>query len=156
MRVSLDERLFRDSITPHFASEDYYFKRSNLKLFGDVLYKKAQNKTEFVLQTFATNRGSRVVNHSLRIYEDAATFLAERGGKLKIETPIADPNVLGSHIFVGKLQGKPGELLVKSIPFDRYEEEEFKRGLYEVAMLQRILKEENNRFGYVFHEAFVV
>jgi len=45
MRVSLDERLFRDSMGPHFGSEDYYFKRSNLKLFGDLLYKKAQNKT---------------------------------------------------------------------------------------------------------------
>ena len=40
MKLSLDERLFRDSIGPRYSSEDYFFKPSNLKLFGDLLYKK--------------------------------------------------------------------------------------------------------------------
>ncbi len=70
MKLSLDERLFRDSIGPRYSSEDYFFKPSNLKLFGDLLYKKG-GKTEFVLQTFYTNRGSRVANFSLKIYESA-------------------------------------------------------------------------------------
>jgi hypothetical protein len=67
MKLVLDERLFRDSIGPRYSSEDYFFKPSNLKLYGDLLYKKG-GKTEFVLQTFYNNRGSRVVNHPLRIY----------------------------------------------------------------------------------------
>jgi hypothetical protein len=40
---------------------------------------------------------------------------------------------------VGKIQGKPGDFLMKAVPFTRYEEEAFKRGLYEVAMLQKTL-----------------
>jgi len=60
------------------------------------------------LQIQNTNRGSRVINHSLLIYEDAASFLAERGNKIKLETPIDDPNKLGSLIFIGRVSGKPG------------------------------------------------
>jgi hypothetical protein len=37
-----------------------------------------------VLQTFYNNRGSRVVNHSFKIYESAQDFLLEKGNKLKI------------------------------------------------------------------------
>lgn len=40
MKLVLDERLFRDSIGPRYSSEDYFFKPSNLKLYGDLLYKK--------------------------------------------------------------------------------------------------------------------
>lgn len=40
MKLVLDERLFRDSMGPRYSSEDYFFKPSNLKLFGDVLFKK--------------------------------------------------------------------------------------------------------------------
>ncbi len=40
MRLTLDERLFRDQIGPRYSSEDYFFKNSNLKLYGDLLYKK--------------------------------------------------------------------------------------------------------------------
>lgn len=70
----LDERLFQNSIGQRYSSEDYFFKQSNLKLYGDLLYKKG-NRTEFVLQTFYTNRGSRVVNHSFKIFENAQSFL---------------------------------------------------------------------------------
>ena len=67
MKLILDERLLRDSIGPRYASEDYFFKPSNLKLYGDLLYKKGM-KTEFILQTFYTNRGSQVANQAFRIY----------------------------------------------------------------------------------------
>jgi serine/threonine protein kinase len=156
MRVSLDERLFKDSTILKYGSDDYFFKESKLKLFGDLLYRKEAAKTQFVLQTHHTNKGSRVINHSLRIYEDASAFCAEKGSKIKIDTPVDDPNIFGSRIFVGKVQGKPGDFVLKAVPFTRYEEEAFKRGLYEVAMLQRMLTEENNRYGYVFTDAFVV
>ena len=72
--MSLDEKLFRDSVGPRYSSEDYFFKQSNLKLYGDLLYKKG-SKNEFVLQTFYNNRGSRVVNHSFKIYDSAQDFL---------------------------------------------------------------------------------
>ena len=74
MRVTLDERLFRDSVIPKCSSDDYFFKESRLRLFGDLLYRKDANKTQFVLQTHHTNRGSRVINQSLRIYEEASVF----------------------------------------------------------------------------------
>jgi len=45
LRVSIDERLFKDGITSPFGSDDFFFKDSKLKLFGDLLYKKAQGKT---------------------------------------------------------------------------------------------------------------
>jgi hypothetical protein len=76
MRVSLDERLFRDTAIPKYSSDDYFFKESRLRLFGDLLYRKDANKTQFVLQTHHTNKGSRVINHSLRIYEEASVFCA--------------------------------------------------------------------------------
>ena len=41
-----------------------------MKLYGDLLYKKGM-RTEFILQTFYTNRGSKVANHSFKIYESA-------------------------------------------------------------------------------------
>lgn len=40
MKLVLDERLFRDSIGPRYSSEDYFQKQSNIKLYGDLLYKK--------------------------------------------------------------------------------------------------------------------
>jgi hypothetical protein len=40
MKLSLDDKLFRDSVGPRYSSEDYFFKTSNLKLYGDLLYKK--------------------------------------------------------------------------------------------------------------------
>jgi hypothetical protein len=64
MRVSLDERLFKDSTLLKYGSDDYYFKESKLKQFGDLLYRKEANKTQFILQTHHTNKGSRVINHS--------------------------------------------------------------------------------------------
>jgi len=45
MRVSLDEKLFRDSALPKYTSDDYFFKESKLRLFGDLLYRKNSNKT---------------------------------------------------------------------------------------------------------------
>lgn len=43
-------------------------------------------------------------------------------------------------IYVIKLTDKPHELLLKTIPFNRFEEEKFKKGLYEIHMLQKVLK----------------
>jgi len=40
MKLSLDDKLFRDSVGPRYSSEDYFFKNSNVKLYGDLLYKK--------------------------------------------------------------------------------------------------------------------
>jgi len=57
---------------------------------------------------------------------------------------------------VGKMQGKPNDMIVKYISFNRYEEEKFKMALYEVFMMQKCLTEENNRYGYVYNDAFVV
>ena len=47
-------------------------------------------------------------------------------------------------------------MLFKVISFNRYEQQAFKRGIYEVSMLQKALTEENNRYGYVYNEAFVI
>jgi hypothetical protein len=40
MKLVLDEKLFKTAIGPRYSSEDYFFKPSNLKLYGDLLYKK--------------------------------------------------------------------------------------------------------------------
>lgn len=82
------------------------------------------------MPTHQTNKGSKVISHSFRIYEDASAFWAEKGTKIKIETPIDDPNILGSRLYVGKVQGKPGDIIMKALPFGRYEEDIFKKGLY--------------------------
>lgn len=76
MMLSLDENLFRNSNLLKFSSEDYFFKKSKVKDFGDILYRKGSPKTEFVLQTHQTNRNTRVANNSIRIYEDVNTFLS--------------------------------------------------------------------------------
>ena len=156
MRVSLDDRLFMDTNIPGYSPDDYFFKHSKVKLLGDLLNRKGNSKTEFIMQTFVNNRGSRVVNKALRIYESSGEFVEQIGQRIKITTPIEDPNNLGDRFFIGKMQGKPGDILIKSIPFNRYEEEAFKKGLYGVSMLHSIITEENNRYGYVFTDAFVV
>ena len=84
MRVSLDERLFRDSTLLKYGSDDFHFKQSKVKQFGELLYRKEANKTKFILQTHYTNKGSRVIDHSFRIYEDSSTFYNEKGSKIKI------------------------------------------------------------------------
>ena len=75
---------------------------------------------------------------------------------MKIESPVSDPNIFGEQFLVGKLQGKSSEMIVKYVSFNRYEEEKFKIALYEINMMQKCLTEENNRFGYVYSDAFVV
>ena len=65
----------------------------------------------------------------------------EKGSKIKIVHSIDDPNNLGKHVFIIKLLNKPHETFLKLIPFNRYEDEKFKRGLYEVAMLHAALVE---------------
>lgn len=45
---------------------------------------------------------------------------------------------------------------VKYVTFNHYEDEKFKAALYEIAMMQKFITEENNRYGYVYSEAFVV
>ena len=47
-------------------------------------------------------------------------------------------------------------MAVKYISFNHYEDERFKSALYEVTMMQKCLTEQNNRYGYVYNEAFVV
>lgn len=69
---------------PKYSSDDYYFKDSKVRKFGDLLYSKEGGKTKFVLPTQQTNRGSKVISHSLRIYEDASAFWSEKGNKIKI------------------------------------------------------------------------
>ena len=74
---------------------------------------------------------------------------------MKLETPITDQNIIENIEYIGRLEGK-GQVLIKAIAFSRYEEEAFKKGLYEVAMLRKSLREENNRFAYNYYEAFIV
>lgn len=47
-------------------------------------------------------------------------------------------------------------MILKTIPFNRYEDEKFKRGLYEVYMLHNNIREENNRYGYNYQDAFII
>ena len=47
-------------------------------------------------------------------------------------------------------------MIVKYISFNRYEEEKFKIAMYEVHMMQKCLTEENNKYGYVYSDAFAV
>lgn len=47
-------------------------------------------------------------------------------------------------------------MILKTIPFNRYEDEKFKRGLYEVYILHSIIREQNNKYGYVYQDAFVI
>jgi hypothetical protein len=77
MNVSINNNFFRESAmtTTKYTSEDYYYKESKIKLFGDIFYKKIQSKTEFVLQTYFVNRNSEVINHALKIYEDSNSFI---------------------------------------------------------------------------------
>lgn len=121
MSVSLDMRLFRDSNQAKYTGDDFYFKKSKLKLFGDIFYKKVQGKTEFVLQTLFVNRNADVINHSIKIYEDSASFIHEKGSKIKIVGSIDDPNIIDAHLYIVKVGNKPDEQLMKLIPFNRYE-----------------------------------
>jgi hypothetical protein len=122
MRISLDDRLFRDSSLSKYSGDDYYFKQSKLKLFGDILYKKSpQGKTEFILQTNFVNRGTKVVNYAIKIYEDSGSFMHEKGSKIKIINAIDDPNVIGEKVYIIKMMGKPNEMLLKLVPFNKYE-----------------------------------
>lgn len=93
------------------------------------------------MQTHMTNRATEVLNHSLKIYEDSASFMHEKGSKIKIIASIDDPNRINEQIFLIKIQGKPKEVIVKLIPFNKYEDEKFKKGLYEVAMLHCNLRQ---------------
>ena len=45
LRVSLDERVFKDTCLPAHSPEDYYFKRSKVRLLGDLLNRKGAIKT---------------------------------------------------------------------------------------------------------------
>ena len=67
---------------------------------------------------------------ALKIYEDSNQFIIEKGNKIKIINCIEDPNIMDSIIYVIKLVDKPHEMLLKTIPFNRFEEEKFKKGLY--------------------------
>lgn len=64
----------------------------------------------------------------------------EKGSKIKIVNPIDDPNYIGKQIFTMKMLNKPSEMILKTIPFNRYEDEKFKRGLYEVYILNSIIR----------------
>ena len=108
------------------------------------------------MQTRFTNRATQVLNHSLKIYTDSASFIHEKGSKIKIVTSLDDPSCLNNQIFLIKIQGKPKEVMLKLTPFNRYEDEKFKRGLYEIAMVHANLREQNNRFGFVYQDAFVI
>ena len=46
----------------------------------------------------------------------------EKGSKIKIITPIDDPNYIGKQIYTIKIDGKPSEMILKAIPFNRYED----------------------------------
>ena len=123
--------MLRDS--PHmssFNSADFFFQHAKVALFGDIFYKKIGEKTEFILQTHFTNRTSDVMSHTLKIYTDSASFMHERGSKIKLSQPITDPNNLEQHFYLSKLNSKPQEIFMKITPFNRYEEEKFKRALY--------------------------
>ena len=54
-----------------------------------------------------TNNTGEVINFPLKIYEDSATFMHDKGSKIKIMTSIDDPNYIGKQLFFIKIQGKP-------------------------------------------------
>lgn len=64
--------------------------------------------------------------------------------------------MIGSRLYIGKILGKPGDILFKVISFNKYEQQAFKRGIYEVSVLQKLLVEENNRYGYAYNQAFII
>lgn len=43
----------------------------------------------------------------MKIYTDSASFMHEKGSKIKIVHSIDDPNYLGKQIFIIKLLNKP-------------------------------------------------
>ncbi len=45
----------------------------------------------------------------------------DKGNKIKIVNPIDDPNYIGKQIFTIKMQNRPSEMILKAIPFNRYE-----------------------------------
>ena len=124
MSVSINNSFIRGSSIGKYTSNDFVFQNSRLKLFGDIFFKKHPKKTEFILQTKMINRGEEVVSQTLRIYEDSAKFMHERGSKLKIVNIISDPNIINNNIYTVRMGGKPDspEYLLKAIPFNRYEE----------------------------------
>lgn len=75
-----------------------------------------------MLQTHFTNKASEVLSHSLKVYSDSGTFMHEKGSKIKIVNPLDDPNYLNRQIFIVKMQGQPNEIMLKVIPFNRYED----------------------------------
>ena len=50
-----------------------------------------------------TNRSGEVLNYPLKIYEDSATFMHDKGSKIKIVTSIDDPNYIGKQMFFMKI-----------------------------------------------------
>ena len=59
LNVSLDPSMMRQSsYNSSLNAADFYFQQSKLNLFGDIFYKKAGDKTEFILQTHFTNKVS--------------------------------------------------------------------------------------------------
>lgn len=97
-----------------------YFQESKMQLFGDIFYKQQADTIEFVLQTHMTNRATEVLNHSLKIYPDSSSFMQEKGSRMKIITSIDDPNYLGKHLFLIRLDGISKDLVAKLVPFNRY------------------------------------
>ena len=61
-----------------------------------------------------------MVNQTLKIYESSREFLEQLGSRIRITTPVEDPNCLGERTFIGKVEGKSGEVMIKAIPFNRY------------------------------------
>ncbi len=74
-----------------------------------------------MLQTNHINRNPEVINLALKIYEDSNQFIIEKGNKIKILNCIEDPNIMDAIIYVVKLVDKPHEMLLKTIPFNRFE-----------------------------------
>lgn len=64
--------------------------------------------------------------------------------------------MIGEKIYIVKIMGKPNEMMVKLIPLNKYEEDIFKKGFYEVAILHKNVTEENNKFGFTYQDTFVI
>jgi hypothetical protein len=46
----------------------------------------------------------------------------EKGSKIKIINPIEDPNYIDKQIYTARLHNNPSELIIKIVPFNKYED----------------------------------
>lgn len=85
----------------------------------------------------------------MRVYTDAMEH-AEQKKLMTLDTPISDPNLTNEQFFLGQDAGN--RFLYKIVSFCRYEEEAFKRIVYELFMHKKVSQLKCPQLHQLFEE----